>query len=172
MTRREHRAYRRWAAVVGLVGWALATLVVPGLHQQHHARFGTDHAHDPLTGAVFTDEHHAFDADLAALELSDVAHAGVAVIDCELAAYTLADDLATCDANRSFADAALDRSHHHPAQDHGDGGLLHLGVAVLLPSTPMLPPPSLPHDAAFAAHISTPHQPAFRRHYASRAPPA
>ena len=181
MSTRAHKlARRRWAAAIGLGAWVLCALAVPGLHQLHHARFGADHQHHPLAGTVSVaqvadgdadlGEHQAFDADLVALELADVAHAGVVAVDCELSALTLV----ACDPARptTFADLALTHRHQAPPDaEHGLGSLEHLGVALLTPSAPMLSPPAQPLVVVFETRSSTPHQPAFRRTCPSRAPP-
>lgn len=107
----------------------MATVVaVPLLHRLHHARYGADYQHTAL-GTVYaadTDEeaapdeaahHAAFDADLAALELSEVAHAGAMVVECDYARFTLA----ACPTSsapshpHTFGDELLARAHQHRA---------------------------------------------------------
>jgi hypothetical protein len=96
-------------------------------------------------GSGAREAHAAFDADLAALELSEVASAGTVDVDCSLADYTLV----TCEAARpghaqTFGDELLARLHRHPARPidptHGRGALAHLSGWLLAPA-PVLPPP-------------------------------
>ena len=97
-------ALRALSALAALLyGWA--GLALPALHQLRHR---ADHVHAP-GGAIQwlasdgeaedgLDEasrpevtHLAFDVDLAALDLADAAHLGVAPVDCSLARYTLVE---------------------------------------------------------------------------------
>jgi hypothetical protein len=166
-----------YALVLGLYG--VATLAFPLLHQRHHARFGADHVHGP-DGTVYlhqsaADHHAAFDADLASLELGDVAHAGVVLIDCTLAEFTLAScDDARPDHPQTFGDQLLANTQHKseaPDLEHGKHSLEHLGVSLVGTPTFLLTPPALPTSRlAWAAPLES-RRVATRTVYDSRGPP-
>src|SRR5262249_52510262 len=91
-TRVGWRWVRSFTASVVLASYAATVLLLPVLHRLHHQRHGNDHVHTAI-GTIYFDEathHAAFDADLTALDLDEVAHAGALEIDCELSRYTLA----------------------------------------------------------------------------------
>lgn len=149
---------QRCSALVALAAYAFAALVVPVLHARHHALHGAEHLHT-ATGTVYfapTDEPHdasfhhaAFDADLAALDLAEVAHAGTLSVDCSLAGYTLAacDGSLPADHPHGFGDELLASHHHHaPPIDpwHGAGALEHLHALTLTQPPFLLPPPLVP----------------------------
>jgi hypothetical protein len=126
-----------------------AALALPWLHQRHHARHGADHVH----GAGVTiysphDEaahHAAFDTDLAALGLAEVAHAGALEVDCALSPFTLAacESTAAPTHPRSFGDELLARSSPRPLDPgHGRGALEHSGASLLGVAPFVLPPPA------------------------------
>lgn len=151
-----------------LVELASVTLL-PALHLARHRDGGHDHVHlagggtdwipalveEPPTLSAEA-HHHAFDADLEALGLSDVMHAGVAAVDCSLAEYTLVDcesgpvsDEGAPPSAHGFGDELLARlPHHHPHPLgnplHGEGSLEHFGLAVLASPVFLLPPPHQP----------------------------
>jgi hypothetical protein len=178
---------RRWLALAALALHGAATIALPILHQRGHKN---DHVH--VAGGIvlldaFSDEnelpgvahhHQAFDADLAALGLSEAGHFGIADVDCSLADYTLV----ACDdpgaPAHSFGDELLARqphSHRHRAPfdpAHGAGSQLHFGLALLAPSPVILPPPSLPveYHANFAIDERAGSSPALSLH--ARGPPA
>lgn len=140
----------RWlGALVALFGYAYALTAAPWLHARH----GADHIHGPSglvaasvqRPAEIAHTHAAFHEDLAALGLGDVADAGVMVVDCRLAAYTLTDcaeESITAHASR-FGDGLIDR-HHAPPPDptHGAGSLEHVAAALIPANPPLLPPPA------------------------------
>jgi hypothetical protein len=156
----------RTLALLGLIAYAMGGLALPSLHLVHH-----DVAHSHGDGATIVllegsiggsldatpasavrplaDEHGAFDADLAALDLLDAGHFGVAVVDCELAGYTLAlcDDRTA--PSHGFGDELIARTPHHDHRHapldptHGRGSLLHFGLAFLTPPPVLVPPPPL-----------------------------
>lgn len=161
---------RLLAALALLVELAGVTLL-PALHLAHHQHGGHDHVHRADGGTdwipalieeppqLSADEHHhAFDADLEALGLSDVMHAGVAAVDCSLAEYTLVDcgagladgaGAVPATASHGFGDellARLPHRHPHPITNpfHGEGSLEHFGLAVLATPVFLLPPPHQP----------------------------
>lgn len=167
------------SACVALVAYLAAALVHPALHQRHHALHGADHVHgasgtgvihQPDAAHALTPEvvahHAAFDADLAALDLAEVAVAGALAVDCGLAAFTGA----TCDEPsaghpHNFGDELLARTHTHapgtpPPFDprHGAGSLEHLGASILASRTFVLAPP--PRPILFVLVDVTAHQPA------------
>jgi hypothetical protein len=157
---RRHRP----AACFALVAYSLGALALPVLHRAHHAARGADHTHGAAptphthegtesTNQLALDEseasaHAAFDADLAGLNLSEVATAGVAPVDCALASFTLAacDESLPADHPRGFGDLLL--AHRTaPAQepfdpDHGRGSLEHGSAPLLASAIFLLPPPS------------------------------
>jgi len=153
VTRRRRRSLG--LLLLGCYGWA--ALGLPALHQRHHR---PDHVHEPdgairwlalgdaRTAASHAEAHRSFDADLEALDLLDVAHAGIALVDCSLAAYTLA----ACDAGgtaHGFGDELLAREphRHRPAPfdpRHGFGSAAHFGLVLLAPAPVLLPPPTQP----------------------------
>jgi hypothetical protein len=140
-----------------LAAYLAAAIALPVLHRRHHALHGADHVHGALGTTYFANvegaafHHAAFDADLAALELADVAHAGTAAVDCALAEYTLVvcDDPASAHAH-NFGDQLLAHSHQPtpppPPIDpsHGAGALEHLGASLLGAAPFVLPPPARP----------------------------
>ncbi len=140
---------RRRLLAAALVAVEIAAAVAaPALHQARHR---DDHRH--VDGGVVweraaatpADHHEAFDADFAALGLSDAVHFGVAQVDCALAAYTLADCSAPSAAAHSFGDELLARlAHRHSPRPfdptHGAGSLAHFRPSLLAPA-PVLPPP-------------------------------
>jgi hypothetical protein len=152
---------RRSRSIAGfaLAVYAAGALVAPLLHRLHHERFGADHVHTS-TGTIYLahedpllDEaahHAAFDADLAALDLADVAHAGALDVDCQIAAYTLASCPASLGSHpHTFGDELLARLHQHGAPppfdpEHGRGAPEHLAASLLAAGTFILSPPALP----------------------------
>jgi len=173
---RRSRAIASFALAV----YAAGALVAPVLHRLHHQRYGADHvhsstgtiyfAHEQATSEPALDEavhHAAFDADLAALDLADVAHAGALDVDCEIAAYTLASCPASLGTHpHTFGDELLARIHHHRGPppfdpEHGRGAPEHLGASLLASRTFTLPPPSVPVErytfvATGISYVSTP----------------
>lgn len=164
------RRRRRYLALGALALHLAAAIALPLLHQQWHRRGGGhDHLHagaqtkrlapllgaaDDPTGLAVADVHQRFDADLEALDLSDAGHFGVALVDCSLAAYTLADCAEEAAAGHGFGDQLVLRTHHHrssapatPAGDdpgHGRHSLEHFGLALIGTPAFLLPPPCLP----------------------------
>ncbi len=152
---------RRSLALLALAIHGAAMIALPILHQRDHQN---DHVH--VAGGIvrldaFSDEnelpgvahhHQAFDADLAALGLSEAGHFGIADVDCSLAEYTLVECQEPGAPPHSFGDELLARqphphSHHAPFDpEHGAGSQLHFALALLAPSPVILPPPSLPVD--------------------------
>lgn len=143
--------HRRFA-LLGLAAYGLTALAVPMAHLANHRN---DHTHGPGDTIVFAAvepdaEHVAFDADLAAIDLSDAGHFGVASVDCELSRYTLA----ACDdpsaPPHSFGDELIARAPHHHERpfdpDHGAHSTAHFGLALLATAPFLLPPPSLPEE--------------------------
>jgi hypothetical protein len=184
---------RRSRAIAGfaLAVYAAGVLVAPVLHRLHHARYGADHVHGS-TGTIYfgrdeapprpaLDEaahHAAFDADLAALDLTDVAHAGALTVACDLAPYTLASCPAALGGHpHTFGDELLARAHRHRGPppfdpEHGRGASEHLAASLLATRVFMLAPPVRPvarHDLAprVFSFVSTP-----RLAPACRGPPA
>ena len=147
----------RWLALPCLAVYLVAALALPMAHLAHHKN---DHVHGPggeiIPLAGTDDFHQAFDADLAAIDLTEAGHLGIASVDCELARYTLA----VCDdpgaPPHTFGDELAARSphHHHPREGrsargpidpaHGAGSLAHFGIALLATPPFLLPPPTLP----------------------------
>jgi hypothetical protein len=175
---------RRLAAGLALASYLLAALVVPVLHRRHHALHGDDHVHGadgtryftpPLDDTAF--HHAAFDADLAALDLAEVAHAGTLAVDCSLQSYTLADCAGMpADHPHTFGDELLAQAHRHPAPapfdpSHGRGALEHLSPSLLSAHTFVLPPP--PEPVARLELPPAPRSPAtsLRTTHLSRGPP-
>ncbi|HZS40584.1 MAG TPA: hypothetical protein VFF06_27315 [Polyangia bacterium] len=175
----------RLQACVVLAGYLAAAIALPVLHRRHHALHGADHVHGAFGTVYFAApsiedaafHHAAFDADLAALELADVAHAGTAAVDCALAEYTLVvcDDPASSHAH-NFGDQLLAHAHSRPPQPidpaHGSGALEHLGASLLGAAPFTLPPPArpmarLPVEESPRAFASAP-----RFTHAPRGPPA
>ncbi len=180
----------RLAAFAVLASYVATVIAVPVLHRLHHDRYGADHQHTAfgtIYGGLFEEagapldeaaHHAAFDADLAALELSEVAHAGALSIDCEYSAFTLVacGESATPSHPHTFGDDLLARTHQHHAPApfdpaHGAGSLEHLASSLLSTPTTIFPPPALPIerlalDVAFESHAA-----ALRSTYAARAPP-
>jgi hypothetical protein len=146
---------RRTAALVSLAVHASAAIALPPLHLAG----GRAHRHvagatlwDPLLVEQRGDDleaHHArFAADLAALDLSEAAHFGVASVDCSLAEYTQVECDDPAAPPHSFGDELEQRLHRHLHRDpfdprHGAGALEHLGWALARPALLLLPPPSL-----------------------------
>lgn len=163
----------RWLALLTMVLHGAALVGLPLLHERSH-REGSARPHvhlgtETLWGAgellPSTPEtahgaeaqpstealHVSHDADLEALELLDVGHAGVAVVDCELARYTLADCPSPDAAPHGFGDELLARApHRHEAPrdrgapwdpGHGAHSLEHGGLAVTQTPLFVLPPP-------------------------------
>lgn len=192
----------RGLALFTLVLHGAALVGLPLLHERSH-REGSARPHvhlgaETLWGAVLvppstpaTDGaeaqpstnalHVSHDADLEALELLDVGHAGVAEVDCELARYTLADCASPDAAPHGFGDELLARTHHGhgaPRGDgapwdpgHGAGSLEHGGLAVTQTPLFLLPPP---RRACVRVEPAPPRLlPASRPHLAlrARAPP-
>jgi hypothetical protein len=125
---------------LGLAVYVAAVVVCPAAHLSHHATAATgDHTHGP--GAV---ELPSAAADLVALGLEDVG--APAVVDCSLAALTLADCETPSHGTRHFGDTAPASPPRAPQLDprHGAGKLEHLGVSILAAQTFVLPPPLLP----------------------------
>jgi hypothetical protein len=154
---------RRSIALLGLALYGAAALALPAAHLLHHK---LDHRHGP-DGSLLVEErdaaveHQAFDADLAALDLSDAAHLGIASVDCAFAQYTLAacDDPAA--PPHTFGDELIARTpHRHSAADagHGAGSLAHFGLALVVAQPILLPPPA--HPSTTAPPLSVDEQPA------------
>jgi hypothetical protein len=168
------------AAIAALSAQLCAVLLLPALHAAHHLHYGADHRHAPDGATVplaAPDEqrehvhggsaealHHAlFDADLEALDLVEVAHAGTLAVDCELADFTFAICPVDLPASHphTFGDELLARAphHHEPAADplHGSGALAHLGVSLLATPIYLVPPRSAPElRAVFVFAILAP----------------
>jgi hypothetical protein len=200
----------RLTASFALAVYLAAAMVLPIAHRRHHALHGADHVHGPL-GTVYARDaadpaastggagdsaayhHAAFDADLAALELADVAHAGAATVDCALADYTLVacdaavgdtavGDTAVGDASAAahapgFGDALLAHAHRHAPEprpydpSHGRGALEHLGASLLAQAPFVLPPPARPLAQTTVSAIVRSFASAPRRTHAPRGPP-
>lgn len=142
---------RRIAAWLSLAGWACAVLLAP-LHlaaPRGHRHDGGVTIWDALLSepppADDLEAHHArFDADLAALDLSEAAHFGIAQVDCSLAEYTLVD----CESGvpHGFGDETIAHRHHHGAPfdpRHGAGALEHLAAAFTKRAPLAVPQPAL-----------------------------
>ncbi len=174
-----------------LGAWLVAALVVPELHRHHHARFGDDHVHGEFgtiyfgpndangTDENFDEAHHhaAFDADLAALGLDEVAFAGTQSIDCALATYTLAacpDGQGESGHPHTFGDALLAHAPHRHAPDptHGRGALEHGGASLLASAPFLLAPPFVPVEKLPFAPAPRAHAAAAEIAHAGRGPPA
>lgn len=155
----------RLSALFVLASYLATVLFVPLLHRLHHEAYGDDHVHT-ASGTVYerrlpapapADEaahHAAFDADLAALDLVDVAHAGVMLVDCELAGYTTASCAAGAATAHphTFGDELLARAHRHSRSRpldprHGAGSVEHLGASLLATRAFLLPAPTQPFVA-------------------------
>jgi hypothetical protein len=170
---------RRLQAAVVLAAHVVALAVVPSLHRMHHAAHGADHRHTvdgtiwerPPSAATTTaaptttaaHAHAALDADLEALDLAEVADAGVLAVDCALAEYTLA----TCDGSlpadhaHRFGDELV--AHHHPTTpssdfdpDHARGALAHLAAPLAEVAVPLVPPPPAPRIFVYPAEPAAP----------------
>jgi hypothetical protein len=121
---------------IGLAVYVAAVVVCPAAHLSHHAAAATiDHTHGPAA------ELPSASADLVALGLEDVG--APAVVDCALAALTLADCETPSHGTRRFGDIAPPTTPRAPQLDprHGAGQLEHLGVSVLASQPFVLPPP-------------------------------
>lgn len=184
---------RRLQAVLALVAHVAALVVLPSLHRAHHARNGADHRHDgggivweappapptsqPATTAAHA--HAALDADLEALDLAEVADAGVLAVDCALSPYTLA----TCDGSlpadhaHRFGDELLAHRHAPPPDrpdldpDHARGALAHLAAPLVAASPPLAPPPPAPRIFVYPAERRAPLTVARAIPTSARAPP-
>ncbi len=161
----------RPSALLALVAYLAGAIALPVLHRAHHAAHGADHVHTvhgthysdsgaqsqglsglAREGGAASDEaahHAAFDLDLAAVSLAEVAHAGTATVDCSLAAFTLADcdDSLPADHPRGFGDLLL--AHQAPAPEpfdaeHGRGTLEHGSAPLIAVPIFLLPPPASP----------------------------
>src|SRR5690348_10520428 len=144
---------RRLAALVSLAVHAAAAIALPPLHLAARG------AHRHVAGATLwapllveaneadlEARHARFDADLAALELSEAGHYGIAQVDCALAAYTLVECDDAAAPPHGFGDELMARlhrrRHHHAPFDprHGAGALEHLGWALATAAPLTLPP--------------------------------
>lgn len=125
-----------WLAVAAYV---TAAVICPAAHLWHHSVAGANHTH----GASETTAHVALALDLATLGLGDVG--APAVVDCSLAAFTLADCDTPTHETRHFGDDSASGPSMPPPIDirHGAGSLEHLGVSILAVRSFMLPPPLL-----------------------------
>lgn len=177
---------KRAFACVALSAHLLGAVALPVLHRAHHAARGADHTHDAAShrhihGAEGAAEgeaaaHLRFDADLAALSLSDVASAGTASVDCSLATFTLAacDDSLPPDHARGFGDLLL---AHVPADtppvddDQGRGTLEHGSAPLLASPIFLLPPPAVPARALTPRLVEGAPRSAPRLTHAPRGPP-
>jgi hypothetical protein len=175
------------SARFSLVVYLAAALLNPELHRRRHGRFGADHVHNAL-GAIepapaardelsIADHHAAFDEILQALDLADVAHAGVLAVDCSLAAYTGVDcSTVRGDHPHSFGDQLLARHAHRRPIDtdprHGAGSLEHLGASAIASRVFVLAPPERPRMRVIDARA--PIAPSLERHFPHdcRGPPA
>jgi hypothetical protein len=164
---------------VALAVYLFAVLASPALHRLHHAVYGDDHVHTPLgmVALPHEQEHVAFDADLAALELAEVATAGTLAVDCALADYTLAECGASAlgDHPHNFGDELLARTHRHAPRPfdptHGAGSPEHLGASLLAARVIVVPPPSLPLIAILSAGTLRSFSSIARFTHAPRGPP-
>ncbi len=144
---------RTLSAGAALAIYVAGALVGPWVHQRHHAIHGEDHAHTAGGGVASSgghthapgdSSHAAMDEALAMLELAEVASAGVPLVDCELAAYTLVDCSEATPAHAVAFGDDVQTSRAPVDLEHGKNSLEHLG-AQLLASAPTiaLTPPSI-----------------------------
>src|SRR5687767_6928112 len=85
---------RHTAAAVSLVAQMATAVALPAAHVRLHDVRGSGHSHGmvaPVSDREMDDAaaHRAFEEDLEALDLAEVARAGALEVDCSLASYTM-----------------------------------------------------------------------------------